>query len=104
MEKNTQLKNKIEAGQRISAEEACTLFSWDILELGRLADQRRRLTHPSEEVGFIIDRIINFSNVCEAKCHFCAFHAEANRIEPYEMTDDEIYQRVEELVAAGVRR
>jgi cyclic dehypoxanthinyl futalosine synthase len=52
-------------------------------------------------VGFIIDRIINFTNICEAACAFCAFHARANLIEPYEVTMDDIYLKIEELVVAG---
>jgi len=98
---DAELKQKIEAGDRISAAEAGTLFDENILELGLLADRRRRLAHPGEEVGFIIDRIINFTNVCEAKCRFCAFHAEADRIAPYELDMEEILRRIEELAEAG---
>src|SRR4030042_2942590 len=95
------LKEKIYTGQRISHEEALSLFSWPIIELGMAAYYRRRLISPGEKVGFIIDRIFNFTNVCEAACAFCAFHARAGRIEPYELTLDEILAKVEELAAAG---
>jgi cyclic dehypoxanthinyl futalosine synthase len=65
------------------------------------ADFRRQLATPGGEVGFIIDRIINFTNICEAQCRFCAFHARAGQIEPYELTIEEILARVEELVKSG---
>lgn len=96
-----ELKVKIESGERVSPEEAKELFSWDLVELGKLGDTRRKLTFPEERVGFIIDRIINYSNVCEAACAFCAYHARANRVDAYELTDEEIVQKVEALKTAG---
>ena len=95
------LKQKIYDNKRITPEEACELFEWDILELGKAADYRRRVIFPKEDVGFIIDRIINYTNVCEAMCGFCAFHAEAGRVEPYELSIDEILHKAEELASAG---
>ncbi len=99
--KNNNLYHKIYDGGRITPEEALKLFSWDIIELGSAGDMRRKLAFPRETVGFIIDRIINFTNICEASCSFCAFHARANLIEPYELTLDDIYEKIEELVTAG---
>ncbi len=95
------LKQKILSGARISPEEGLSLFRWDLHELGRAADFRRTLAHPGDTVGFIIDRIVNFTNICEAGCAFCAYHARAGAVEPYEMSDDEIFSRIDELVAAG---
>jgi len=94
-------KEKIYAGRRINPEEALDLFHWPVIELGMAADFRRRLVAPGDKVGFIIDRIVNFTNVCQASCAFCAFHARAGRIEPYELTLDEILAKVEELAAIG---
>ncbi|MDD5210201.1 MAG: CofH family radical SAM protein [Elusimicrobiales bacterium] len=94
------LKKKILAGRRISPAEADALFSWDLLELGGAADMRRRLIHPVNTVGFILDRIINFTNVCEAACDFCAFHAGA-ALKPYELSMPEILSKIEELQALG---
>lgn len=95
------LREKIYAGLRISPEEGLELFSWDLIELGMAADFRRQLAVPGDRVGFILDRIINFTNLCEASCAFCAFHAHAGRVEPYELTTDEVLAKVGELVAAG---
>lgn len=95
------LKEKIYQGQRILPEEATSLFAWNLHDLALAADMRRKAVFPKEEVGFILDRIINFTNICEAKCAFCAFHAKADRVKPYELSQDEIFQRIESLVKAG---
>ena len=96
------LRKKIFAGKRISPGEAESLFSWDIIELGEAADLRRRLVHPAETVGFILDRIINFTNICEAACDFCAFHAGA-ALKPYELPLSDILSKVEELSRRGTQ-
>ena len=101
MIEHNELYHKIYRGDRILPEEGMDLFSWDIIDLGKAGDMRRRLAYPKEHVGFIIDRIVNFTNICEAACAFCAFHARANLIRPYELTQDDILQKVEELIAAG---
>lgn len=94
------LKN-IYDGRRLSEEESLRLFSWDLLELGRAADFRMKMAHGDDTVGFIVDRIINFTNICQAGCAFCAFHARAELIDPYEMGPNEILEKIEELVQAG---
>ena len=95
------LKDKIVKGSRISADEAMELFSWDLIEVGKLGDTRRKQATPGDEVGFIIDRIINFTNVCEAACAFCAFHAKAGRMDAYELSREDILRKVEGLVVIG---
>ncbi|OPX94955.1 MAG: Aminodeoxyfutalosine synthase [Syntrophorhabdus sp. PtaB.Bin006] len=97
----SRLREKIIEGQRITPDETKGLFAWDLIELGTLADVQRKQAFPEERVGFIIDRIINFTNICEAACRFCAFHAKANLIEPYELSRDDIVSKVEALVTAG---
>ena len=96
-----ELKSKIESGKRITPDEAINLFSWGLIELGKLGDLRRKLVFPQEQVGFIIDRIINYSNICEACCAFCAYHAKANRVPSYELTNEEIIEKVKLLKEAG---
>jgi cyclic dehypoxanthinyl futalosine synthase len=98
---HNELFHKIYQGDRIPPEEALDLFSWDIIDLGKAGDMRRRLAYPKDQVGFIMDRIVNFTNICEAACAFCAFHARANLIQPYELTMDDIFRKVEELIAVG---
>ena len=98
---NNTLYHKIYQGDRITSSEALELFSWDIIDLGKAGDMRRKMAFPKKTVGFIIDRIINFTNICEAACAFCAFHARANLIEPYELTMEDIFSKIEELLDAG---
>jgi cyclic dehypoxanthinyl futalosine synthase len=105
MTNKQELLNKIYNSERINDKEALSLFSWDILELGKAADMRRQAISPTQstvqEVGFIVDRIINFTNICDACCSFCAFHARANLIKPYEMPIETILQKIKALVNAG---
>lgn len=91
------LKEKIKSGERITAEEGVSLFGWDIIELGAMADLRRKIIYPDETAGFIIDRIINYTNICEAQCKFCAYHSRAGRIDPYSLTIDEILNKIDQL-------
>ena len=101
MTENSIIRDTIYSGERIGRREALSLLSWDIHHLAAAADYRRKLIHPDETVGFILDRIINYTNVCRASCRFCAFHARAGQIDPYVLADDEILRRVGELVDAG---
>jgi len=95
------IKDKIISGERITSPEAVTLFDWDLIELGYLADLRRKMIYPDESAGFIIDRIINYTNICEAKCMFCAFHSRAGRIESYTLSMEEILGRIGKLEDTG---
>ena len=92
---------KIYAGKRITAAEAIELFGMALPELGALADARRRLAVPGEQVGYIVDRIINYSNRCVAGCDFCAFHAEAGVMPAYDLSVDDILEKVHELQTSG---
>ena len=97
MRNKENLKAKIKSGERITIEEGTSLFEWNILELGAIADQRRKIIYPDETAGFIIDRIINYTNICEAQCRFCAYHSRAGRIDPYNLSMDEILDKIAEL-------
>ena len=100
-ENQESLKEAVYSGRRIREDEALALFEWDLPELGLAADFRRKLVWPGNEVGFILDRIINYSNRCEAMCRFCAFHARGGQIPGYDLTTEEILTKVKELVDAG---
>jgi cyclic dehypoxanthinyl futalosine synthase len=95
------LKKILYQGQRISPEDALALFDWDLHDLALAADMRRKAVFPKEEVGFILDRIINFTNICEAGCAFCAFHSKADLVKAYELSMEEIFSRIESLIQAG---
>jgi cyclic dehypoxanthinyl futalosine synthase len=70
-------------------------------ELGRLADGVRREKHPDGIVTYIIDRNVNYTNVCVARCRFCAFYREVGSPEGYALGFDEIFRKIEETIALG---
>jgi cyclic dehypoxanthinyl futalosine synthase len=73
----------------------------DLLELGRLADARRWELHPARDVTYIIDRNINYTNVCVADCKFCAFYRRPKDHEGYLLSFEQIGAKIEELKALG---
>ncbi|MBC8366178.1 dehypoxanthine futalosine cyclase, partial [bacterium] len=78
-------------GQRVSREEALRLFrEADLLDLGRAADLRRAAMHPEAQVTFILDRNINYTNVCNVYCKFCAFYRRPGHEETYVLTREEL--------------
>lgn len=95
------ISDKIANGGRVSEAEALALFDAPLFELGRMADARRRSLDPSGEAGYIVNRMVNYSNVCKAMCAFCAYHAKAGRISPYTLSDDEILRLCGDAVERG---
>ncbi len=96
-----ELFKKILSGVRISSGEALLLENATLFELSRLARARLEIADNSGEVGFIVNRMVNYSNVCKAQCKFCAYHAKAGMVEPFTMTDDEIFELCADAVARG---
>ncbi len=95
-------EQRIESGGRLTAAEALQLYRqaptyW----LGRMADGVRRRKHPEGLVTYIIDRNVNYTNVCVARCNFCAFYREVGHSEGYVLGFDEIYRKIEETRALG---
>jgi len=70
-------------------------------DLLQLADERRRQLHPDNVVTYVVDRNINYSNVCSAVCTFCAFYRKPGHPEGYVLSFDEIFKKVEETIALG---
>ncbi len=73
----------------------------DLLELGRLADAERWRQHPENAVTYIIDRNINYTNVCVADCKFCAFYRRPKDLEGYVLSYEEIGRKIDECKAIG---
>jgi len=93
---------KIERGEAIDRAEALRLLlEADLLTLGRLADGIRRRLHPDEAVTFVVDRNVNYTNVCESKCKFCAFYRDEGASDAYLLAEEEIYAKIAELVEHG---
>jgi cyclic dehypoxanthinyl futalosine synthase len=72
-----------------------------LLELGAEADRVRREKHPHNVVTFIVDRNINYTNVCVADCGFCAFYRRPKHAEGYTLSYEQIGQKIEETKALG---
>ena len=93
------IKDKISQEQPLDRDAALWLLTEaDLLVLGRLADSIRREKHPDNRVTFVVDRNVNYSNICESKCRFCAFYRDQNDSDAYLLGYDEIYAKVRELV------
>jgi cyclic dehypoxanthinyl futalosine synthase len=89
-------------GHRIGSDDAAALYlQADLLTLGELAGAVRKRLHPDRIVTFIVDRNINYTNVCVNKCKFCAFYRTEDSPEAYILTKDEIFRKIEETIALG---
>lgn len=93
---------RVRRGARLSPEEGLFLLErGDLLTLGWLADEVRRAKHPEGVVTFVIDRNINYTNICVSGCRFCAFYRPPGHPEGYLLSREEIFQKIEETLAAG---
>ena len=89
-------------GQRISADEALSLYrDAPTSLLGQLAEHVRARKHPDGIVTYIIDRNVNYTNVCVAKCNFCAFYRDVGSPEGYVLGFDELFRKIDETIAVG---
>jgi cyclic dehypoxanthinyl futalosine synthase len=102
------LQQKIREGERISAADALELYHWPLAELGMLADARRNLAKEKsydgrgrEIVTYIVDRNINYTNVCNVYCKFCAFYRTERDEDHYVLSFEQLDQKLDELTAAG---
>jgi cyclic dehypoxanthinyl futalosine synthase len=96
------LADKVRSGGRISGAEAVELYRHAPTSLlGRLADAVRARKHPDGIVTYIIDRNVNYTNVCVAKCNFCAFYRPVGSAEGYVLGFDELFRKIDETIAVG---
>ncbi|MHB8232604.1 MAG: cyclic dehypoxanthinyl futalosine synthase [bacterium] len=87
---------------RISIEDALYLFkNKSLLELGKMADDIRKSSHPENIVTFIVDRNINYTNVCISECKFCAFYKKSGSPDSYVLTKREIFDKISETKELG---
>ena len=87
---------------RLTDEQALRLYhDMPIQELGRWADARCRFLHGDHIRTYVIDRNINYTNVCTAKCTFCAFRRDGDDHDAYTLSYDELLQKIQELVDIG---
>lgn len=87
---------------RVTKKRAVRLFKHaDLLELGRMADGMRERLHPEGVVTFIVDRNINYTNICINRCRFCAFWRAESDPDGYVIAEHELYRKIEETVKLG---
>src|SRR6478736_2147585 len=98
----SEFEQRIAGGGRLTADEALELYrNAPTYWLGRMADGVRQRKHPDNTVTYIIDRNVNYTNVCVARCNFCAFYREVGHSEGYVLGFDEINRKIEETRALG---
>jgi cyclic dehypoxanthinyl futalosine synthase len=88
--------------RRVTAEEALILLrNGDLQGMGRMANRVRWKIHPDPIVTYLIDRNINYTNVCVARCSFCNFYRRPGNEEGYTLSKPEIFRKVEETIQLG---
>jgi cyclic dehypoxanthinyl futalosine synthase len=100
--KTATIERKVSAGNRVDAAEALALYQHaPLYVLGKLADEIRRRKHPEPTVTYIIDRNVNYTNVCVARCNFCAFYREVGSPDGYVLGFEEIFRKIDETIEVG---
>ena len=96
------ISQKVLDGERLSREDAVELYQHaSTHQLGRLADGVRARKHADRIVTYIIDRNVNYTNVCVARCNFCAFYREPGATDGYVLAFDEIFKKIDETIEVG---
>jgi cyclic dehypoxanthinyl futalosine synthase len=103
-----ELLQKVWDGKRISQADALRLYHLPLEELGALADRRRQLAKAKDFNGrgndivtYIVDRNVNYTNVCNVYCKFCAFYRVEKDDDSYVITLSELDKKIEETIALG---
>jgi cyclic dehypoxanthinyl futalosine synthase len=88
--------------ERLTKKKALSLLkNADLLEVGMMADNARKALHPEEIVTFVVDRNINYTNVCVNKCTFCAFWRDEDAPDAYLLDRDTLFDKIEETIKLG---
>ncbi|MEK0449833.1 MAG: hypothetical protein RL088_2101 [Verrucomicrobiota bacterium] len=100
--------DKVLAGERITADDARALYELPLPELGELANRRRDMIRAkafggrgNDIVTYIVDRNINYTNVCNVYCKFCAFYRTEKDHDHYVLTHEQLDEKLDELTAIG---
>jgi len=93
---------KMSLNTRLSKEDALDLIqNASLVDLGEMATKRKLELHPDKTTSFVVDRNINYTNVCWVDCKFCAFYRHGRDDDSYVLTYDEIDKKIEELLEIG---
>ena len=94
--------DKVSAGQRISDDDYLVLEKvGDLHQLGFLANFIRQKKHPEKHVTYVIDRNINYTDICVSACKFCAFFKPTEDEKGYLITFEELADKISETQALG---
>ena len=94
--------DKAVSGERLEpAEGVALLQSHDLAAIGQAADAVTKRLHPESFRTYNIDRNINYSNVCAAVCDFCAFYRPVGHAEAYVLTEEVLFQKIQETIDLG---
>ncbi|WP_127532349.1 cyclic dehypoxanthinyl futalosine synthase [Paenibacillus kobensis] len=89
-------------GERISLEECVVLLESDQIEkMGQVANQIMLRKHPEPITTFVVGRNVNYTNICDVYCRFCAFYRAPGSKEGYVLPDETIFQKIQETVDVG---
>jgi len=93
---------KMSINKRLTKDEALDLIkNAPLVELGEMATKIKTELHPERITSFVVDRNINYTNVCWVDCKFCAFYRHGKDDDSYVLTYDEIDKKIEELLEIG---
>jgi cyclic dehypoxanthinyl futalosine synthase len=96
------LLSRAAEGERLSASDGeRLLLEGSLFDLGLAADAVRKRKHPHGVVTYIVDRNVNYTNVCTTSCRFCAFYRPVGHAEGYVLTREVLGQKLQEVVDAG---
>ena len=96
------IEHKVKAGERLDRSEGVSLMEeGDLLWLGMLADHVRKRKHPRRMVTYVVDRNINYTNVCVSGCRFCAFFRSLHDPDAYLLTREELHGKIKETLELG---
>jgi len=96
------LQDVVHGAIRLTPEQALAMYhEMPLFELGRWADARARVIHGDRLRTYVIDRNINYTNICNAKCTFCAFRRDGDEHDAYTLEYDDLLAKIQELVDIG---
>ena len=87
---------------RLDRQQALDLFeNCDLLELGEMAHACRLRLHPQQKVTFAIDRNINYTNICDCQCRFCAYYRRPEDADAFVIDEATLHQKIAETIELG---
>jgi len=102
MEYLENIYKKVSQNERIDVDEALYLYNnGDFLTLAFLADKKRYFFNPDKIITYVIDRNINYTNICVSGCKFCAFFKKPGAKGGYVITKKALFEKIEETIELG---